>query len=533
MEDIQMDWLSKREKKIFLTVFLLVGLFVQWYGVNANSRLDLTRSMVDHGQFSIDPMHENTGDRSYYEGRYYSDKEPGMAFLATPIYASWKGVYSLFGDAYIDDEPREKMFSSNNVTISYPSEPGSFYLSSLILVTLLTSTVSLSILSVLIYRLSGDVLESEAKRLVVTFGFAFGTLLTHYGAMFMPNAVVTLFSFSSFYLIYRWESAPSFRKMVFAGFLGGFSVVVDPTGAPVLVATFFYALHKYDGVPYSYFLGGFLGGLPMMLYNTAIFGYPWMLPRFFLDPQLYPQLQQSAKAIPVLTEQGFRLGLERLSFVSARLLFYPYRGIFYWFPLLVVGLFGLKDIYRKEKDLMATIGLITAILMAVVGGWWAWWMGGFFGARYLSVLIPFLMLPVFHGAKKLDTRLLAVIAGLSILVNLAGFQGYYEDQLKDLDNSSEMKPKYQEKVRTIQPLANPVKNYYLPGFLEKGAQSRIINGLYRGNLPPDIRVYATDGRAPPLLLYWILAAIPALIWRREIAEKASKHRNRVMKELDE
>ncbi|MFB6147414.1 MAG: hypothetical protein ABEJ66_00880, partial [Candidatus Nanohaloarchaea archaeon] len=80
-----MDWLNSREKKILLTVFLLTGLFVQWYGVNANSRFDLTRSIVDHGQLSIDPVYRNTGDRSYYRGRYYSDKEPGMAFLATPV----------------------------------------------------------------------------------------------------------------------------------------------------------------------------------------------------------------------------------------------------------------------------------------------------------------------------------------------------------------------------------------------------------------------------------------------------------------
>ncbi|MDY6773802.1 MAG: hypothetical protein SVS85_01255 [Candidatus Nanohaloarchaea archaeon] len=43
--------------------------------------------MVDYGTLNIDKVYQNAGDRSYYQGHYYSDKEPGMAFLATPIYA--------------------------------------------------------------------------------------------------------------------------------------------------------------------------------------------------------------------------------------------------------------------------------------------------------------------------------------------------------------------------------------------------------------------------------------------------------------
>lgn len=527
-----MDWLNSREKKILLTVFLLTGLFVQWYGVNANSRFDLTRATVDHGQLSIDPVASNTGDRSYHEGRYYSDKEPGMAFLATPVYAAWKGVYSLFDYPDVHSTPREDMFEINNVTVTYPSEPGGFYLSSLILVILATSTLSLSLLSVLIYRLSHEFLDSEAKRLTVTFGFAFGTLLTHYGAMFMPNAVVTLLSFSSFYLVYQWDEFPGVEKMAGAGFLGGFAVVVDPTGAPVLGATFLYAIYKYRDIPYSYFAGGFLGGLPMMVYNTVLFDYPWMLPRFFLDPKLYPQLQQASAALPMLTEQGFRLGAERLFFVSMRLLFYPYRGIFYWFPFLLVAFLGGRDMLKRKRELGMPILLVTGSILVLVSGWWAWWMGGFFGARYLSVAIPFLMFPVFYGARRLDLKLIAGIVAISILVNLSGFHGLYEDQLKDLENSSEMKDKYQPRVQTLQPMANPVRDYYLSGLTDKGPQSRLLNGLYHGEIPPDIRAYSSSERAPPLLLYWLLALIPAAIWRREIAEKASKHREKVMEEIE-
>lgn len=528
-----MEKLSSRELKIFLTVFLITGLFAQWYGVNANSRFDLTRSMVDHGSLNINEVYRNAGDRSYYEGDYYSDKEPGMAFLALPAYTGWKTAYSFFGDASVQQEPRSDLLQSNNVTISYPTDPGNFYLSSLIVTILLTSTLSLSILTILIYRLSEEFLEDERKRLVVTFGFAFGTLLTHYGAMFMPNAVVTLFSFSSFYLLYKWEDYPGFRKMALSGILGGFAVVVDPTAGPVLVASFFYAFLKFDRFPLSYVLGGFIGGLPMMVYNTVLFGYPWMLPRFFLDPALYPNLQQASHTLPQLTEQGFRLHPKRLFFVAMRLLAYPHRGIFYWFPFLILALLGARKLKKEKPEFSLALLISSAGIIFIVAGWWAWWMGGFFGARYLAVIIPFLMVPIFYASDKIDIKIITVLVAISIVVNLAGFHGHYEDSLKDLSNSSEMKSEYQDKVKSFEPLANPVREYYLEGLFEEGPQSRILNGLYNRDIPPDIRGYTNYEKSAPLpIMFWTITVIVAGVWRKEIVEKMRSHRESVLESLE-
>lgn len=524
-----MDWLTAREKKIFLTVFLIMAVFTQWYGVNANARFDLTRSIVDYGTVTINEVYENAGDRSYYEGDYYSDKEPGMAFLALPIYAAWKGVYGLVGNATVDPGDRRVMFTANNVDITYPATPGPFYLSALILVILLTSTLALSLLTILVYRISGEFLTDERKRLVVTFGFAFGTLVTHYGTMFLPNAVVTFLSFLSFYLIYRSKGYPGARHMTAAGVIGGFAVVVDPTAAPIVLGTFLYTGLRFRQVPLRYVAGGFIGVLPLLVYNTALFGYPWMLPRFFLDPALYPNLQQAASTVPQLTDQGFRLEPVKLFFVSLRLLVFPHRGIFYWFPFLLLALLGATTFFQEKRDMAVAMTISGLLLIAMVAGWWAWWMGGFFGARYLAVLIPFLMFPVFYAARSLDTRLLAVVVAASILVNLAGYHGTYEDQLKNLQNSSEMKEQYQQKVRSFQPLANPVKDYYLAGLAKHGPQSRILNGLYNGDFPPDIRAYSPyEERAPLLLLAWVLALIPVLVWRREIADALKNHRERVL-----
>jgi hypothetical protein len=51
------------------------------------SRLDLLHSVVEHGVLNIDTLHQNTPDKAFVNGHYYSDKAPGTALLALPFFA--------------------------------------------------------------------------------------------------------------------------------------------------------------------------------------------------------------------------------------------------------------------------------------------------------------------------------------------------------------------------------------------------------------------------------------------------------------
>jgi MFS family permease len=528
MEDIQMDWLDSREKKIFLTVFLLIGIFIQWYGVNANSRYDLTRSIVEERDFEINEYYNNTGDRAFYEGNYYTDKAPGQSLIATPIYASWKSIYSIFGSTKVNKTGQITLFTVNNKDIKVSKSPGNFYLSSLILAILFTSTLSVSILSILVYRLSKDFIENENKRLIATFGFAFGSLITHYGTLFLPAASATLLSFSSFYLLYQWKDYPGSKKMILAGFLGGFGVIVKSSTAIILFANFVYSWHKYKNFPVFYTLGGFLGGLPYILYNTILFGAPWRLPRSFLDPALWSHLQQN---------NGFRLGLSRLISVINRVLFMPYRGIFYWFPFLIFSIPGAVILYQKKKRLAGIIGIVISFFLILTASWWAWWHGGWFGARLLVPIMPFLMIPLFYGIDLIESKKLLIgLLTLSILINMAGFSGKYEDMLKDRDNSSQMIDSAKKKVIGTQTLKNPVRDYYVSNFLQNGPESRALNGILNAEFPPDIRAYkdisGSYKRAPLIMLLCIIIGITTLIWKNNIRASLSKHRSKVLENTE-
>ena len=72
-------------------IFLFAAVyFYQDPGWNGNSRLDLVRAIVEHGNFQIDPYHSlsdwYTEDVAYFQGHYYCDKAVGSSLFAVPLY---------------------------------------------------------------------------------------------------------------------------------------------------------------------------------------------------------------------------------------------------------------------------------------------------------------------------------------------------------------------------------------------------------------------------------------------------------------
>ena len=73
-----------------LMIFLAAVYFYQDPEWNGNSRLDLTRAIVEQGSFQIDryfAQHDwTTEDTALFDGHYYSDKAIGSSLLAVPFY---------------------------------------------------------------------------------------------------------------------------------------------------------------------------------------------------------------------------------------------------------------------------------------------------------------------------------------------------------------------------------------------------------------------------------------------------------------
>ena len=75
---------------VAIILFLAAAYFYQDPEWNGNSRLDLTRAIVEQGNLRIDAFRSQTDwsteDAAYYNGHYYSDKAVGSALFAVPFY---------------------------------------------------------------------------------------------------------------------------------------------------------------------------------------------------------------------------------------------------------------------------------------------------------------------------------------------------------------------------------------------------------------------------------------------------------------
>ena len=93
-----MHGVSDRRQWILFVIFWVIYLFHVGPipGVNENRYIDLTMSIVDHGQLNIDQYHYNTVDKAYYNGHYYSGAAPGPSILAIPLYLVFETAQRFF-----------------------------------------------------------------------------------------------------------------------------------------------------------------------------------------------------------------------------------------------------------------------------------------------------------------------------------------------------------------------------------------------------------------------------------------------------
>ena len=82
---------------MFALFFVTYAYFFQGGGWNQNTKVCLIRAMIHQHSFVIDHYREdatdpyfkfvNTGDWSYRDGHYYTNKSPGLSFMAAAPFA--------------------------------------------------------------------------------------------------------------------------------------------------------------------------------------------------------------------------------------------------------------------------------------------------------------------------------------------------------------------------------------------------------------------------------------------------------------
>jgi len=518
-------FLNKTEIKIFLTFFIIYSYFIYWVGTDEYSRFDLVQAIVDEKRLTIDSFYNNTGDRSFYQGYYYTEKEPGLAFLATPVYAAWKFIYYNFfpRDFIQTNQPSPDYLKyyvgSKNIPIVETINPGFFCRISMILVTIFTSSLFSSLTVVLVYKFTKYWSKKESHRILATFIAGFATLIFPYALVFLDHGVATFFAFFAFYLLFKMKNERKFdnRCLILAGLSSGFAVTTSIMTFIISIFCFIYLfLIKKEKIFY-FILGGIVGTFPFLLYNFLIFGSPFSLGRDYMDPNIWAI--SSTKPITYLPN----------SFLFYRITFDTYKGLFFYYPILILSFLGIFYAYKEHKiESLLILSLVLTYFVANSMGWW-WW-GSCFGPRHLTPISPFLVLPLIFVFQKGNKALMFIVFLLFLYSAFINFVGItpLRDELEDITHVR-ISPEFRDKVNSFEFLANPIYDSYLPMFLNNGVRSRLFEDVTNG-LVPDIRFLVPEQREFFYLFYShipFLSLLPIVlvctfIWRNDIFTKNRK-----------
>jgi len=516
--------MNKKEIKIFFTFFIIYSFFVYWVGWNEQSRFILTRAIVDEGRFEVDNYANQTSDRDFYKGHYYSDKEPGMSFLAIPIYTTWKFVYYNFFPKnfiakYSGTNDYITTYVGKGVPITDLINPGFFILNSMILITIFTSSLFSALTVVLIYKISKYFTNKERHRMLLVYVSGLGTLIFPYSLVFLEYATATFFSFFAFYLLFKVkeEKINDKKYIIFSGLSSSFALFFTKTTIIIWIACLFYIIYFKKMKIIYFILGSFLGFLPFFLYTYTVFGAVFINPRLYLDQTIWGINSMSEDPRP---------------FTILRLMFYPHKGLFFYYPILLLSFIGLYWMHKKFKIESILVIFVFIIFLAMNSGLLNFGGGACFGSKYLTPTIPFLVLPLAYVFDNFNSRklkyLVFILIVYSIFINFAGLQPVRDELIAE--DGVNIAPQYLDKLNSFSILNNPLYEYYIPQFLKYGPRSRILENLINSKFPIDIRFFLFEQREAfssfylsiPFLSLLPITLITLFIWRNEIFTKNRK-----------
>ena len=357
-------------------LFLASAYFYQDPEWNGNSRLDLTRALVEQGKFQIDDFVAQPGwtteDRALFEGHFYSDKAIGSSLLAAPFY-----------------------FLLLKVSAAAGAMAGSAFVKHIL--TTIVQGSAFTAAGVAMFLIAAEITEDPARALVSALAVSLGTMLWPYSAVYYGHVLAAAFLILAFYLLFRGRQASdphTLRRYFFAGLSLGLAFITEYTSALIIAGLIVYALyvlvgHKAWAVVRAGFAGAVGASLPLSLaifYNWSIYGSP-LATGYAYEAENRFQAGMSL---------GF-MGLHLPSLANAyHITLDPQFGLFWQSPVLLLALIGfffaLRGPRHRAEGLVCLYSI--AVMIAMNGGYYLWWGGSAFGPRLLIPALPFFIVPL-------------------------------------------------------------------------------------------------------------------------------------------
>jgi hypothetical protein len=350
------------------------------------SRLGLAQSIVLDGSLQIDRYANETGDKALYGGHVYSDKAPGISFLAVPTVAALHAAGA-----------REALWRSEALLwIARVLTGGIAYLAALVLV-----------------RLGAERLRpGTGDRAAVAFGL--GTLALPLAATTVGHLAAGALAFGAFLLVIA-RSRLSNKVLLGSGAFAGTSVLFEYQAVLAGGVVLAYVLVRSRSARSApLFVAGALPAAAVLAaYDWAAFGSPFHLSYRYVTEEFIAQ-QRS----------GF-FGIHAPRLHGVQELLVGRHGVFLEQPILVLAAAGLVLLWRRGLRAEAlACGAVTLLFALLSVGYFDPYGGESPGPRFLAPALPFLALGLADAFVRWPrlTALVTVYSAAAMLLD-AGLWG--------------------------------------------------------------------------------------------------------------
>jgi hypothetical protein len=261
----------------------------------------------------------------------------------------------------------------------------------------LFAAVPSALIGIFIYRLSEKLTTRTWIRVGVVLVYGLLTPVFAYAGAFYGHQLSTALIFGVFYL--AWVHADRFTpaKAVVSGLCLAYSVVTEYPAALLAGVVFLYLAYRLHQnralIQMSWVIGaGLAVAAGWMAYNTAVFGGPLELGYGYSE--LWTDQHETGFMSLTMPHWNAVWGIT----------FSPFRGLFYYSPVLLLALPGIvfwwrAGLYRIELWTAVSSILLMFLFNASSSMWW----GGFaIGPRYMLPMLPFLTIPLIFALEKLS-----------------------------------------------------------------------------------------------------------------------------------
>jgi hypothetical protein len=374
------------KKRLALAAILLVGLsyatIIQSFSWNQTSHYDLIRSLDKDGT-TIDAFQENTGDKAFYKGHFYSARAPGLALFALPFYDTLNLV------------------DADRWARSHAAPPQHGDDEMIYLIGLWANVLPGLLLLLLVWRVAERFQPGYGAPAAVALGL--GTMVLPLSTLLFSHVFTAFLGFAAFALMLRERDGPASPMLLgLAGLAMGYAVTSEYPLFFVALVLGLFLLSRRDAFTAlgvfrragAYIAGGIVGIVPLLLYNHYAF-------------RSWTHLAYSD--VPRQQKGFFGIGLPSLKVLST--LLFDSRGLLTLSPVLLMGAIGTVLLYKRGRRAEAlTIGGICLCYLGYNSGYYLPFGGGFMGPRFLTTMLPFLAVPLGIAFKRFPGPTIALAA---------------------------------------------------------------------------------------------------------------------------